>query len=95
MVKKMIEVLIGIVLIELGVIGLLIIVNLLEKNSIPLFSVDPSVKIDWDTEFLYNECKYWENAYEGLETSLCHCDNIKDVVKDGRGNIVGVYYDRD
>lgn len=91
----LIEILIGIVLLEIISIGVLILFNLIQKNSIPLFTINPSVKIDWDTEFLYNECMYWKKAYEGLETSLCHCDNIKDVVEDSRGNIVGVYYDRD
>jgi hypothetical protein len=41
---------------------------------------------------LHGEVEYWKNCYELLEQCVRDSEHIKDTVKDGRGNIIQIYF---
>lgn len=93
MISKVIESLLSFLLIELIVIGVIIIGGWWGNNRLSLFEPSVNCRVEWDTEFLYNECEYWKQVNQSLIDSLANCNTVKDTVEDGRGNIIGVYFD--
>ena len=93
MMSEFIEILLIFLLGEVIVIGVIIIGDWWRNNRLGLFEPSVNCRVEWDTEFLYNECQYWKQVNQSLIDSLANCNTVKDTVEDGRGNIIGVYFD--